>query len=127
MFGWSPGEVLGRSMELLMPERYREAHRAGLARYGATGDGRVLGRTVELGRAPAFAPTQEGKLLGHVHLGVRLVEARARGLDQAARAELVHAIACHHDGRAARTAEAAVLYHANQLDAVAATRPVPDS
>ena len=26
----------------------------------------------------------------------------------------------------ARTAEAAVLYHANQLDAVAATRPVHD-
>jgi hypothetical protein len=35
-------------------------------------------------------------------------------------------VACHHDARAARTAEAAVLYHANQLDAVAATRPVPD-
>jgi hypothetical protein len=41
-------------------------------------------------------------------------------------AELVHAVAVHHDARAARTAEAAVLYHANQLDAVAATRPVPD-
>jgi len=32
-------------------------------------------------------------------------------------------VACHHDPRAARTAEASVLYHANQLDAVAATRP----
>ena len=30
----------------------------------------------------------------------------------------------HHDRQAARTAEAAVLYHANQLDAQAATRPV---
>jgi metal-dependent HD superfamily phosphatase/phosphodiesterase len=40
------------------------------------------------------------------------------------RAELLHAIACHHDARAARTAEAACLYHANQLDALAATRPV---
>ena len=38
--------------------------------------------------------------------------------------ELLHAIASHHDRNAARTAEAAVLYHANQLDAVAATRPV---
>jgi metal-dependent HD superfamily phosphatase/phosphodiesterase len=46
-------------------------------------------------------------------------------LDPGARAELLHAVACHHDIRAARTAEAAVLYHANQLDAVAATRPVP--
>ena len=45
----------------------------------------------------------------------------------AARTELLHAIAVHHDARAARTAEAATLVHANQLDAVAATRPVPES
>ena len=36
-----------------------------------------LGRTVELGRPPLFRPTQEGALLGHVHLGLRLVEERA--------------------------------------------------
>jgi 3'-5' exoribonuclease len=78
-----------------------------------------VGRTRELGPPPVFAPTEEGRLLGHVHLGLRTLEA----LD--APAELLHAVACHHDVRAARTAEAAVLYHANQLDAVAATRPVP--
>jgi 3'-5' exoribonuclease len=83
-----------------------------------------VGRTLELGRGPAFRPTEEGRLLGHVHLGLRLIEERADALDPAARAELLHAVACHHDARAARTAEAAVLYHANQLDAVAATRPV---
>jgi 3'-5' exoribonuclease len=83
-----------------------------------------VGRTVELGRAPAFAPTGEGRLLGHVHLGLRLIEERAEAVDGVARAELLHAVASHHDARAARTAEAAVLYHANQLDAVAATRPV---
>ena len=83
-----------------------------------------VGRTVELTRGPAFAPTPEGRLLGHVHLGLRLVEEHATGLAGAARVELLHAIAAHHDARAARTAEAAVLYHANQLDAVAATRPV---
>jgi PAS domain S-box-containing protein len=48
MFGWPPGEVLGRSLEVLMPERYRAAHRAALARYAATGDRRTLDRTVEL-------------------------------------------------------------------------------
>ena len=84
-----------------------------------------LGRTLELGPAPAYPLTEEGRLLGHVHLGLRLIEERSDGLDAAARAELLHAVACHHDSRAARTAEAAVLYHANQLDAVAATRPVP--
>jgi 3'-5' exoribonuclease len=80
----------------------------------------------ELGRGPAFRPTEEGRLLGHVHLGLRLVEERATGLDPDVRAELLHAIACHHDRNAARTAEASVLYHVNQLDAVAATRPVGD-
>jgi 3'-5' exoribonuclease len=81
------------------------------------------GRTVELGRGPAFAPTDEGRLLGHVHLGLRLVEEHAEGLSATQLAELLHCIAAHHDGRAARTAEAAVLYHANQLDAGAATLP----
>jgi 3'-5' exoribonuclease len=85
-----------------------------------------LGRARELGRGPAFKRTEEGRLLGHVHLGLRMVEERSRDLDPAVRAELLHAIACHHDRSAARTAEAAVLYHANQLDAQAATRPVGD-
>jgi 3'-5' exoribonuclease len=85
-----------------------------------------LGRIRELDRGPLFLPTQEGSLLGHVHLGLRLIEERSSGLEPAVRAELLHAVAAHHDQRAARTAEAAVLYHANQLDAVAATRPVPE-
>jgi 3'-5' exoribonuclease len=83
-----------------------------------------VGRTVELGRGPSFRQTEEGRLLGHVHLGLRLIEEGAASLDAAVRAELLHAVAVHHDRQAARTAEAAVLYHANQLDAQAATRPV---
>jgi 3'-5' exoribonuclease len=78
-----------------------------------------VGRTRELGPPPAFRPTEDGRLLGHVHLGLRLLEVAG------APAELLHAVAAHHDARAARTAEAAVHYQANQLDAVAATRPVP--
>jgi 3'-5' exoribonuclease len=85
-----------------------------------------VGRTSERTAGPTFGQTDEGRLLGHVHLGLRLVEDWAGELDQGVRIELLHAIACHHDVRAARTAEAAVLYHANQLDTVAATRPVPD-
>jgi 3'-5' exoribonuclease len=85
-----------------------------------------VGRTRELGRGPVFKQTDEGRLLGHVHLGLRLIEERGGALDPGVLAELLHAVAAHHDVRTARTAEAAVLYHANQLDAVAATRPVPD-
>jgi 3'-5' exoribonuclease len=83
-----------------------------------------VGRTQELVPGPTFAQTSEGRLLGHVHLGLRLIEQRAAALEADVRYELLHAVACHHDARAARTAEASVLYHANQLDAVAATRPV---
>ena len=86
-----------------------------------------VGRTVELSPGPGFRPTAEGRLLGHVHLGVRLIEERAEELDPDALAELVHAVAVHHDARGAKTAEAAVLHDANHLDAVAATRPVGDS
>jgi 3'-5' exoribonuclease len=83
-----------------------------------------LGRVRELGPAPSFRQTDEGRLLGHVHLGLRLIEDRAAALEADVRAELLHAVAVHHDLRAAKTAEASVLYHGNQLDAVAATRPV---
>jgi 3'-5' exoribonuclease len=85
-----------------------------------------VGRVLELGRGPVFRQTDEGRLLGHVHLGLRLIEERGEMLDSTVRAEVLHAVACHHDVRGARTAEAAVLYHANQLDAVAATRPVSE-
>ena len=85
-----------------------------------------VGRVLELGRGPVFRQTDEGRLLGHVHLGLRLIEERGEMLDTAVRAEVLHAVSCHHDVRGARTAEAAVLYHANQLDGVAATRPVSE-
>jgi 3'-5' exoribonuclease len=83
-----------------------------------------VGRTLELERGPTFRVTEEGRLLGHVHLGLRLIDERATALESEVRAELLHAVATHHEARGARTAEAAVLYHANQLDAAAATRPV---
>src|SRR3989449_6029189 len=85
-----------------------------------------VGRVAELTAGPTFRQTEEGRLLGHVHLGLRMVEERAASLQPDARPELLHASSCHHDARATRTAEAAVLYHANQLDAVAATRPIPE-
>lgn len=83
-----------------------------------------LGRSRELDRGPLFLPTTEGKLLGHVHLGLRLIEERAGGLDRDVLAELLHAVAVHHDARGARTAEASVLHHANLLDTAASIRPV---
>ena len=51
-----------------------------------------VGRTLELGRGPLFEPTEEGRLLGHVHLGLRLIERRAR-VEGELRAQLLHAVA----------------------------------
>jgi PAS domain S-box-containing protein len=49
IFGWTRGEALGRPVdETIMPERYRQAHRAGLTRYLETGEGKVLNKRVEL-------------------------------------------------------------------------------
>jgi PAS domain S-box-containing protein len=49
MFGRQRTEALGRDLaETIIPPRHREAHRQGMARLAATGDGPVLNRLVEL-------------------------------------------------------------------------------
>jgi PAS domain S-box-containing protein len=49
VFGWPRDEALGRSLaETIIPERYREDHRRGLARFLQTGEGPVLGKRLEL-------------------------------------------------------------------------------
>jgi PAS domain S-box-containing protein len=48
MFGYTSEEVVGNSLTLLMPHRYRQAHQQGLERVRSTGETRVIGKTVEL-------------------------------------------------------------------------------
>jgi PAS domain S-box-containing protein len=49
VFGWAAAEVLGRPMhEVVMPERFRQQHLAGLARYLRTGEPRILNRRIEI-------------------------------------------------------------------------------
>jgi hypothetical protein len=49
MFGYPRDEVVGREMAtLIIPPRLRDAHRAGLARYLKTGEGRIVDRRVEM-------------------------------------------------------------------------------
>ena len=49
VFGRPRDEAVGRTMaELIIPERYREAHKNGLRRYLQSGKGELLGRRIEL-------------------------------------------------------------------------------
>src|SRR5438105_3331778 len=47
-FGYTADEALGKPLTLIMPERLQAAHRRGMQRYLATGEARVVGKTVEL-------------------------------------------------------------------------------
>jgi len=48
IFGYAARDAIGRPLTLLMPQRFHDAHRQGLARFLTTGEARVVGRTVEL-------------------------------------------------------------------------------
>jgi len=48
IFGYSASDVVGQPLTLLMPERFHDAHRQGLARFLSTREAHVVGKTVEL-------------------------------------------------------------------------------
>jgi diguanylate cyclase (GGDEF)-like protein/PAS domain S-box-containing protein len=48
-FGWDRAEAIGKSLaETIIPERHRDAHLQGLARFRSTGTGSVIGRRLEM-------------------------------------------------------------------------------
>ena len=47
-FGYPAADVLGKPLTVLMPERFHDAHRQGLARFLSTGEAHVIGKTVAL-------------------------------------------------------------------------------
>jgi PAS domain S-box-containing protein len=47
-FKYFASDAIGRPLTLLIPERFRNAHRQGMARFLSTRDPRVIGKTVEL-------------------------------------------------------------------------------
>ncbi|MEO6540359.1 MAG: CHASE3 domain-containing protein [Ferruginibacter sp.] len=49
IFGWKAAEILGKQMhETIMPPVYREAHQTGVNHFLRTGEGPILGKTLEL-------------------------------------------------------------------------------
>ena len=81
-----------------------------------------LGRTREFTFGAEIGLTEEGRLLGHLVIGERLISERAEPLDEERRLALLHCLLCHHGAQAApggrfASAEAAALYRLNALDA----------
>lgn len=49
IFGYRKVDVLGKNMaDLIVPERYRDAHNAGMERMRNTGEGKILGQRIEI-------------------------------------------------------------------------------
>jgi 3'-5' exoribonuclease len=81
-----------------------------------------LGRTREFTYGAEIGLTDEGRLLGHVVIGERMIAERSTGLDEARRLALLHCILSHHGPSSApggrfASAEALALFRLNALDA----------
>jgi 3'-5' exoribonuclease len=82
-----------------------------------------LGKTREFTYGAEIRQSREGRLLGHVELGLRLIAARLPGgLEEERRLALEHCVIVHHgpDASSAQrfaSAEALALYRLNALDA----------
>ncbi|MEA2250246.1 MAG: 3-5 exoribonuclease [Solirubrobacteraceae bacterium] len=76
-----------------------------------------LGRTREFVLGAEIGLSEEGRLLGHVELGLRILGERAGPLDAARRLALEHCVLTHHGDRKAATPEALALARLNAVDA----------
>ena len=80
------------------------------------------GKTQEFTYGAEIGISEPGRLLGHVELGLRLLEARGGALDAEKRLALAHCVLTHHGPEAAPqrrfgSPEALALYRLNALDA----------
>ena len=81
-----------------------------------------LGKTREFTYGAAIELSEEGRLLGHIPLCQRLLDARSRGMSAEKRLALAHCVLTHHGadsapGRRFGSPEALALYRLNALDA----------
>jgi 3'-5' exoribonuclease len=81
-----------------------------------------LGKTREFTYGAEIGITDEGRLLGHVVLGLQLLAPRLAGMDERRRIALEHCVLCHHGpeaaaGRRFGSPEALALHRINALDA----------
>ncbi len=48
LFGYTKAEIIGKDVNLLVPEKYKKEHSEGLQRFLKTGEARIIGKTVEV-------------------------------------------------------------------------------
>ena len=48
LLGYHPTELIGKPLQVLMPERLRQGHREGFSRFRATGQGKLVGATTQV-------------------------------------------------------------------------------
>jgi 3'-5' exoribonuclease len=76
-----------------------------------------IGKTREFTLGAEIGLTDEGRLLGHIELGLRILDERRTPLDEPRRLALHHCILTHHGDRKPATPEALALYRLNTVDA----------
>jgi 3'-5' exoribonuclease len=81
-----------------------------------------IGRTRMFTYGAEIGLTSEGRLLGHLVIGERMLSERAGGLDEERRLALLHCVLSHHGAAGAsggrfQSGEALALYRLNALDA----------
>jgi 3'-5' exoribonuclease len=81
-----------------------------------------VGKVREFAYGAEIGYSEEGRLLGHLALGQRIVEEHAGGVPEARRLALLHCLLCHHGpdaapGRRFASPEALALYRLNTLEA----------
>lgn len=143
LFGYAPGEVLGRNVNMLMPEPYRSEHDAYIDRYKRTGEKHIIGIGREVtGRRkdgstfPMYLSVGEGKLGGRqIFVGiVNDISERARREShiQELQKELLHATRLTSTGQLAAALAhelnqplTAILNYANALSDIVDWSQVP--
>jgi 3'-5' exoribonuclease len=81
-----------------------------------------LGKTREFTYGAEFGLSEEGRLLGHLAIGQRMLSDRSGTLDEDRRLALLHCVLSHHGaegapGRRFQSVEALALYRLNALEA----------
>jgi PAS domain S-box-containing protein len=109
IFGYTQGEMLGRSLMKVIPERYREPKQKGFAAFGESGSGPVIGQIVQVeglrkdGTEVPLELSVSSRMVDGAHIATAIV----RDITERVRSEAIRAEA--EEALRRRTAQLAAL------------------